>query len=53
LDARDKVTVGRCQELLAKAEAQLGENNFGAAVFFARKVQDMVTKGREASPAPP
>ncbi|HXB53695.1 MAG TPA: hypothetical protein VN461_02865 [Vicinamibacteria bacterium] len=53
LDARDKVTLGRCQELLAKAERQLSENNFGAAVFFARKVQDMVTKGREASPPPP
>jgi hypothetical protein len=53
LGARDKVTLGRCQELLTKAERQLGENNFGAAVFFARKVQDMVTKGREASPAPP
>jgi hypothetical protein len=53
LDARDKVTLGRCQELLTKAERQLSENNFGAAVFFARKVQDMVTKGREASPPPP
>jgi hypothetical protein len=53
LDARDKVTLGRCQELLVKAERQLSENNFGAAVFFARKVQDMVSKGREASPPPP
>jgi hypothetical protein len=52
LDARDKVTLGRCQELLTKAERQLSENNFGAAVFFARKVQDMVTKGRDASPPP-
>jgi hypothetical protein len=53
LDPRDKVTLGRSQELLSKAELQLSENNFGAAVFFARKVQDMVTKGREASPPPP
>ncbi len=53
LDARDKVTLARCQEVLTKAERQLSENNFGAAVFFARKVQDMVTKGREASPPPP
>jgi hypothetical protein len=53
LDARDKVTLARCQELLTKAERQITENNFGAAVFFARKAQDTVTKGREASPPPP
>jgi hypothetical protein len=53
LDAKDRLTLGRCQELLVKAEHQLSENNFGGAVFFARKVQDMVTKGREASPPPP
>ncbi len=53
LDARDKATIARCQELLAKAEHQLNDNNFGAAVFFARKVQDVVTKARDTSGPPP
>ena len=44
LDARDRTTLARCQELLAKAEQQINENNFGAAVFFARKAQDIATK---------
>lgn len=47
LDARDRATLSRCQELLDKAEQQIGENNFGAAVFFARKAQDIATKSRE------
>ena len=47
LDARDRATVSRCQELLDKAEQQINENNFGAAVFFARKAQDIATKARE------
>jgi hypothetical protein len=47
LDARDRATLSRCQELLDKAEHQIGENNFGAAVFFARKAQDIATKSRE------
>jgi hypothetical protein len=47
LDARDRATLSRCQELLDKAEQQIGENNFGAAVFFARKAQDIATKARE------
>jgi len=50
LEAKDRTTVGRCQELLAKAERQLDENNFGAAVFFARKVQDMLARPRETAP---
>src|SRR6266545_4827395 len=44
VDARDRATLGRCQELLSKAEQQIQENNFGPAVFFARKVQEVVTK---------
>jgi hypothetical protein len=47
LDARDRATLSRCQELLEKAEQQIGENNFGAAVFFARKAQDIATKAQE------
>ncbi len=52
LDPKDRTTLGRCQELLAKAERQLDENNYGAAVFFARKVQDMLSRPREAAPQP-
>jgi hypothetical protein len=47
LDARDRATFNRCQELLNKAEQQIAENNFGAAVFFARKAQEIATKARE------
>jgi hypothetical protein len=47
LDTRDRATLNRCQELLDKAEQQINENNFGAAVFFARKAQDIATKARE------
>src|SRR5437879_3829311 len=53
LDASDRTTLGRCQELLIEAEQQINENNFGAAVFFARKVQDIVGKSREPSPPSP
>jgi hypothetical protein len=53
LDANDRATLGRCQELLSAAEQQINDNNFGAAVFFARKVQDIVTKPREPSPPAP
>ncbi len=52
LDAKDRTTLARCQQLLAKAERQLDENNFGAAVFFARKVQDMVARPRETPASP-
>ena len=47
LDARDRATLARCQELLAKAEQQIAESNFGAAVFFARKAQEIATRARE------
>ncbi len=53
LDANDRATLSRCQELLSEAEQQINENNFGAAVFFARKVQDIVTKSREPSAPSP
>jgi hypothetical protein len=52
IDTRDRTTLSRCQELLSKAEQQIRENNFGAAVFFARKAQDIATKAREPV-APP
>ena len=53
LDANDRATQGRCQELLSQAEQQINENNFGAAVFFARKVQDIVTKSPAPAPTQP
>ena len=53
VDARDRATLGRCQELLSKAEQQISDNNFGAAVFFARKVQEVDTKAREPGPPSP
>ena len=53
LDANDRATQSRCQELLSQAEQQINENNFGAAVFFARKVQDIVTKSPAPAPTQP
>lgn len=51
LDSRTRgATVIRCQELLAKAEQQTRDENFGAAVFFALKAQDMAVKAREVPP---
>lgn len=52
LDARDRATLSRCQELLSKAEVQIGENNFGAAVFFAHKAQDIANKSRDPNSSP-
>jgi hypothetical protein len=40
-------SVVRCQELLAKAEQLLKEENFGAAAFFALKAQDTAVKATE------
>jgi hypothetical protein len=51
LDAHDRATLTRCQELLGKAEQQIGENNFGAAVFFARKAQEIANKARDPGPS--
>ncbi len=45
-------TLTRCQELLTKAEQQMQSDNFGAAVFFALKAQDMAVKPREGLPPP-
>lgn len=42
-------TVALCNENIAKAEQQLGQVNYGAAVFFAMKAQDIAKKAQEAS----
>jgi hypothetical protein len=60
LDAKANVaTLSMCEDSLAKAEKQLQQENFGAALFFAMKAQDAATKAQEspdsrrASPTPP
>ena len=45
-------SVVRCQELLAKAEQLLKEENFGAAAFFALKAQDTAVKASEETAGP-
>ncbi|MFI5006326.1 MAG: hypothetical protein ACHQKZ_02770 [Solirubrobacterales bacterium] len=52
VDARDRPTLSRCQELLTKAEEQIQDNNYGAAVFFARKAADIAAKAREPASSP-
>src|SRR4029453_3726583 len=42
-------TLSLCNENIAKAEQQLDQVNYGAAVFFATKAQDIAKKAQEAS----
>jgi hypothetical protein len=60
LDAKANAeTLGMCEDSLAKAEKQLQQENYGAALFFAMKAQDAATKAQESpdshrpSPTPP
>jgi predicted nucleic acid-binding Zn-ribbon protein len=60
LDAKSSAaTLSLCEDSLAKAERQLQQENYGAALFFAMKAQDAATKAQEspdsrrASPSPP
>lgn len=60
LDAKNNAaTLSLCEDSLAKAEKQLQQENYGAALFFAMKAQDAATKAQEspdarrASPSPP
>jgi hypothetical protein len=52
-------TLSLCEDSLAKAEKQLQQENYGAAMFFAMKAQDAATKAHESpdsrrpSPTPP
>jgi cell division protein FtsB len=58
--AEDKTqasVLARSEESLAKAEEQLSQGNFGAALFFASKAQDLVARikqgaGAEQNPDP-
>jgi len=58
LDARSSAaTLALCEDSLAKAEKQLQQENYGAALFFAMKAQDAATKAQESGdsrrPSPP
>jgi hypothetical protein len=44
-------TLSVCNENITKAEAQLNAVNYGAAVFFATKAQDIAKKAQESSDA--
>jgi hypothetical protein len=49
LDPKAKAaTLGLCEDSLAKAEKQLQQENYGAALFFAMKAQDAATKAQES-----
>jgi uncharacterized protein YgiM (DUF1202 family) len=45
--------LARSEESLAKAEEQLSAGNFGAALFFASKAQDLVVRVKQSDEAPP
>jgi hypothetical protein len=50
--AEDKTqasVLARSEESLAKAEEQLSEGNFGAALFFASKAQDLVARVKQGA----
>ena len=52
--AEDKTqasVLARSEESLAKAEEQLSEGNFGAALFFASKAQDLVARIKQGAGA--
>jgi SH3 domain-containing protein len=57
LEPRGRTAVlNLCRESLAKAEQQLLQENYGAALFFAMKAQDLAVRASEAAdrrPAPP
>jgi hypothetical protein len=47
LEARKPPALARVQDLVSKAEQQLGQNNYGAAVFFARRAQDLAIRASD------
>lgn len=52
LDPKTKAaTLSLCEDSLAKAEKQLQQENYGAALFFAMKAQDAATKAQESPDA--
>jgi hypothetical protein len=54
LDPRTRAPIlSRCQDSLTKAEQQLQEENYGAAIFFALKAQDLAVKAQDDTPRRP
>src|SRR5215510_1392030 len=50
LEQRGKTAVlNLCRESLTKAEQQLAQENYGAAIFFAMKAQDLAVKAGEGT----
>lgn len=45
--------LARCQQALAKAEDLLKQDNYGAAIFFAQKAQEIALKTREGGESRP
>jgi hypothetical protein len=52
-EGRRSADVARAQESLVRAEELLKEDNFGAAIFFASKAQDLVARVNEPRPPAP
>jgi len=50
-DKTQASVLARSEESLAKAEEQLSEGNFGAALFFASKAQDLVARVKQGAGA--
>jgi uncharacterized protein YgiM (DUF1202 family) len=48
-DKTQALVLARSEESLAKAEEQLSEGNFGAALFFASKAQDLVARIKQGA----
>jgi len=51
-DKSQALDLSRCQQLLDRAEQQLGVENYGAAAFFAMKAQDLLDETRHARADP-
>ena len=51
-DKSQASVLARSEESLAKAEEQLSEGNFGAALFFASKAQDLVARIKQGGGEP-
>lgn len=52
LDPRSRAPIlSLCQDSLAKAEQQLQQENYGAALFFALKAQDLAVKAQDSPDA--
>jgi hypothetical protein len=54
LDPKTRAPIlSRCEDSLNKAEQQLQQENYGAAIFFAQKAQDLAVKAQDDPPRRP